>query len=122
MGRSIFLLFVVVFGQKVESAESLGLIRPPAATDLNPDPDVVEVELVAREDTVLFDTGNMTEVYTYNGRIPGPTIEGKVGDLLIVHFTNLLPEETTIHWHGLDENIEPARAPTEVGSGQGDPD
>ena len=78
------------------------LIRPPAATNLNPGPDVVEVELVAREDTVSFRSSAMTKVYTYNGSIPGPTIEGKVGDRLIVHFTNLLPEETTIHWHGME--------------------
>ena len=37
-----------------------------------------------------------------NGSNPGPTIEGKVGDTLIVHFYNNLPEETTIHWHGMD--------------------
>ena len=83
-------------------AQSPGLIRPPSATNLSADFDVVEVELVAREDMVSFGTGNMTSGYTYNGGIPGPTIEGKVGDRLIVHFRNLLPEETTIHWHGLE--------------------
>ena len=83
-------------------AQSPGLVRPPAATNLSADSDVVEVELVAREDMLSFGTGNMTSVYTYNGSIQGPTIEGKVGDRLIVHFRNLLPEETTIHWHGLE--------------------
>ncbi len=82
--------------------QSPRLIRPPAATNLNPGPDVLEVELVAREDRVSFRSSEMTNVYTYNGSIPGPTIEGKVGDRLIVHFTNLLPEETTIHWHGME--------------------
>ena len=97
-----FLVLVRMFGQEVESAGPSGLIRPPSATDLNTAPDVVEVELVAREDTVSFGRGNRTAVYTYNGSIPGPTIEGKVGDRLIVRFTNLLPEPTTIHWHGLE--------------------
>ncbi len=72
-------------------AQSPDLVKPLTATDLNPDPDVVEIELVAREGTISFGTANMTEVYAYNGSIPGPTIEGKVGDTLIVHFTNLLP-------------------------------
>ena len=83
-------------------AQSPDLVKPLTAIDLNPDPDVIEIELVAREDAISFGSGNMTEVYAYNGSIPGPTIEGKVGDTLIVHFTNLLPEATTIHWHGLE--------------------
>ena len=29
-----------------------------------------------------------------------------VGDRLIVHFTNHLPQETTIHWHGLRVPIQ----------------
>ena len=53
--------------------------------------------LVAREDFVDFGTGKSTKVWTYNGGIPGPTIRGKLGDTLIVHFYNQLPEETTIH-------------------------
>ena len=38
---------------------------------------------------------------TYNGLVPGPMIRARVGDRVIVHFTNALAEETTIHWHGL---------------------
>jgi FtsP/CotA-like multicopper oxidase with cupredoxin domain len=40
-------------------------------------------------------------VWTYNGQLPGPYIHAKLGDRLIVHFKNSLPEATTIHWHGL---------------------
>ena len=32
---------------------------------------------------------------------PCPTIEANVGDVLEVRLTNLLPEATTLHWHGL---------------------
>ena len=39
--------------------------------------------------------------YGYNGEVPGPTIEGSVGDTLAVRLTNRLPEPTSIHWHGL---------------------
>ena len=28
-------------------------------------------------------------------------IRARVGDRVVVHFTNNLAEETTIHWHGL---------------------
>lgn len=75
---------------------------PPVAVDINPDPDIVEVNLAAAETTWQFIEGIDTTVYAYNGTIPGPTIEAKVGDTVVVHFTNNLPEETTVHWHGVD--------------------
>jgi FtsP/CotA-like multicopper oxidase with cupredoxin domain len=89
----------------VQQAVAMGgsqTISPRDAVDLNPDPNVVEVVLVAHENVVDFGTGNKTAVWTYNGGIPGPTIKGKVGDRLVVHFWNYLPEETTVHWHGLE--------------------
>jgi FtsP/CotA-like multicopper oxidase with cupredoxin domain len=69
--------------------------------DLNPDPDILEIELeaVIREMEIL--PGKMTPVWTYNGVLPGPLIKAKVGDRVIVHFKNNLPESTSIHWHGL---------------------
>jgi FtsP/CotA-like multicopper oxidase with cupredoxin domain len=40
-------------------------------------------------------------VWGFNGQVPGPTIEARVGDVLELHLTNSLSEPTTIHWHGL---------------------
>ena len=77
-------------------------VRPALAEDVNPSRDVVEVFLTARESTWDFGTGSATPVWTYNGFIPGPTIEAEVGDILIVHLCNALPEATTIHWHGVE--------------------
>jgi len=45
--------------------------------------------------------GSATDVFAYNGSIPGPTIEAHEGDRVIIHFRNELPEPSTIHWHGL---------------------
>ena len=73
----------------------------PLAPDENPDPTIVEVTLEARVDVLELVAGKPAEVWTYNGSIPGPRIEANVGDTLIVHFTNRLPEPTTIHWHGV---------------------
>ena len=69
--------------------------------DLNPDPNILEIELeaVIREMEII--PGKMTPVWTYNGVLPGPLIKAKVGDRVIVHFRNSLPESTSIHWHGL---------------------
>jgi len=91
--------------------------------DLNPDPDILEIELeaVIREMEII--PGKLTPVWTYNGSLPGPLIRAKAGDRVIVHFRNSLPEDTSIHWHGLrvpnDQDgvpgftMEPIRAGTE---------
>jgi FtsP/CotA-like multicopper oxidase with cupredoxin domain len=39
--------------------------------------------------------------YTYNGRVPGPEIRVREGDVVQVKLKNYLPEGTTIHWHGV---------------------
>jgi FtsP/CotA-like multicopper oxidase with cupredoxin domain len=41
------------------------------------------------------------KVWAYNGQVPGPVLRVRLGETLRVHFTNNLPEETTIHWHGV---------------------
>jgi FtsP/CotA-like multicopper oxidase with cupredoxin domain len=46
------------------------------------------------------------DAWTYNGGIPGPLIRTHVGDRLIVHFRNSLPQPTTVHWHGVRLPIE----------------
>lgn len=49
----------------------------------------------------LMVNGRMTEMLGYNGQVPGPTLELREGDSVIVRFTNALDEPTSIHWHGL---------------------
>jgi FtsP/CotA-like multicopper oxidase with cupredoxin domain len=73
----------------------------PVPRDLNPDPNVLEIELEARIENLEILPGTTTPAWTYNGTLPGPMIRGKVGDRVIVHFKNSLPEATTIHWHGV---------------------
>jgi FtsP/CotA-like multicopper oxidase with cupredoxin domain len=73
----------------------------PEARDRNPDPRVVEIDLAAQVAPVELKAGVTTDAWTYGGRVPGPLIRLHRGDRLIVHFANQLPEETTIHWHGL---------------------
>ncbi len=78
----------------------------PAAdgfADMNPDPNVFEARLVAREREV--DIGPETvRLLTFADRVPGPEIRVKQGDRLLVHFENQLPEgfATTVHWHGIE--------------------
>jgi FtsP/CotA-like multicopper oxidase with cupredoxin domain len=72
-----------------------------ALPDENPDPNIVEVTLVAKQAKVEYAPGRELDMYTYNGKVPGPLIQAKPKQRLIVHFKNELPESTTIHWHGL---------------------
>lgn len=72
-----------------------------AAVDTNDDPRVVEITLEARIARIEIAPGRSVEAWTYGGRVPGPLIRLRIGDRLIVHFTNALPSPTTIHWHGL---------------------
>ena len=76
------------------------------SADLNPDPKVVEVNLTARLAEVEIAPGKRVQAWTYDGGLPGPLIKTRVGDRLIVHFTNELKEPTTVHWHGVRVPIE----------------
>lgn len=38
---------------------------------------------------------------TINGTIPGPLLRFREGDEAVIHVTNTLDEDTSIHWHGL---------------------
>ena len=62
---------------------------------------VISVNLEAREFDWTIAPGSTVKGWGFNGQVPGPTIEGRVGDVLEVKFSNRLPEPTTIHWHGL---------------------
>lgn len=78
--------------------DELGLTLP---VDLNPDPDILEIELESKLADIEFREGLTTPAWTYGGTVPGPFIRAKVGDTIIVHFRNALPEPTSIHWHGM---------------------
>jgi len=74
---------------------------PPALVNRSAASNTVEVTLTASPARVSLVAGSETDVYAYNGSVPGPTLELREGDHVVVHFRNELPEETTVHWHGL---------------------
>ena len=77
------------------------LVSPVVLVNRAREPRTVEVTLSAARTRLSLVAGKETEVFAYNGRIPGPTLEVREGDRVIIHFRNELPEETTVHWHGL---------------------
>jgi Putative multicopper oxidases len=85
-----------------QSLDGLETFTNPAVIEnASKAPHTVEVTLTARKERIMLASGKMTDAYTYNGMSPGPTIEIREGDHVIIHFHNELPEATTIHWHGL---------------------
>ncbi|MCA9709946.1 MAG: multicopper oxidase family protein [Myxococcales bacterium] len=93
------------------------------ATDLDPDPRVVEIELEASPGVATLAEGVETSVLAYRdgptgvASVPGPLIEATVGDRLVVHFRNGLPAlRTTVHWHGLRLPVEMDGNPMVSGS------
>src|SRR5689334_3156845 len=74
---------------------------PDTFQNLSKAPHTVEVNLTAAPAKMEMQPGVVTDAFAYNGRIPGPTLQLQEGDRVIIHFTNKLPEATTVHWHGL---------------------
>ena len=77
------------------------LSAPRVLANLSSTPNTVEVTITAAPARLTLVRGSVTDVLAYNGSVPGPTLEVREGDRVIVHFRNELPEPTTVHWHGL---------------------
>ena len=78
-----------------------------------------EWELVAGDIEIEVAPGVKFPAWSYNNRIPGPTLRAREGDRIRVTFLNGSEHPHTIHWHG----IHPANADgvPGVGSGQIEP-
>jgi FtsP/CotA-like multicopper oxidase with cupredoxin domain len=60
----------------------------------------VEYNLVIERQPVNI-TGESIEKITVNGGIPAPTLRFKDGDEAVIHVTNKMDKDSSIHWHGL---------------------
>jgi FtsP/CotA-like multicopper oxidase with cupredoxin domain len=60
----------------------------------------VVYHLYAR-DTIVNFTGKRKKAIAINGEIPAPTLVFTEGDTAEIHLHNMLPEETSLHWHGI---------------------
>ncbi|MDQ6984919.1 MAG: multicopper oxidase family protein [Candidatus Dojkabacteria bacterium] len=106
MTIGLFVVGVLVVGSSlltnnVSSPALRGEFGNAYSNVVNDSGEVVEVGIRAYEDEVEIVNGYKTKVWSYNGEIPGPEIRINLGDTLKVNFTNNLPDETTIHWHGV---------------------
>jgi FtsP/CotA-like multicopper oxidase with cupredoxin domain len=62
---------------------------------------VREFRLTASKAEVNLGKGPDFLAWTYNGQVPGPEIRVKEGEIIRVVLKNDLPDETSIHWHGV---------------------
>jgi FtsP/CotA-like multicopper oxidase with cupredoxin domain len=105
--RVLVLAGLAFFGCNASAPES-GLALT-VLTDTNPAPDVFEAQLVAAPASTEYLAGKRADVWAYRdgaragarATIPGPLIDVKRGDKVIIHLRNELPDATTIHWHGI---------------------
>ncbi len=79
------------------------LLTDPTVT--GPVADAFAAESIRRElraaPTTVDLAGRLVQTWAYDGVVPGKELRAMAGDLLRVRLTNDLPEETTVHWHGL---------------------
>jgi FtsP/CotA-like multicopper oxidase with cupredoxin domain len=60
-----------------------------------------EYTIYAMNQTIEVVPGIAYEAWTYNGRIPGPTIRCTEGDHIRINFINASPHPHTMHFHGV---------------------
>jgi len=62
---------------------------------------VREWEVVAEDKEIEIAPGVRYPAWTFNGRVPGPTLRCRQGDLLRVRFVNRSAHPHTMHFHGI---------------------
>jgi FtsP/CotA-like multicopper oxidase with cupredoxin domain len=89
----------------MSSGGSPYVVPSPINTTLDPNV-ALETEIRASKMTgvnIGHHNGQLANIETYNGFIPGPLLRVKKDDTVIVRFINLLEDQPTgIHWHGIE--------------------
>jgi FtsP/CotA-like multicopper oxidase with cupredoxin domain len=85
--------------------------NPGVLVNISKLPKTVEVNITAAVTSLSMQPGVTTEAFAYNGQVPGPTLDVREGDHVIIHFRNDLPEPTTVHWHGIHLPFESDGSP-----------
>jgi FtsP/CotA-like multicopper oxidase with cupredoxin domain len=62
---------------------------------------VEKLRLAATRQSLAGSAHPATDVWAYNGTVPGPALRFRQGERLRVEVENSLSVETTVHWHGI---------------------
>ena len=95
---------------KVDTREAAVRTVPVVSTDIGDllyemDGDVKVFRLTAHVFKQQIAPQKTIDVWGYNGSAPGPTIQVTQGDKVRVILKNELPESTSMHWHGFEDQI-----------------
>lgn len=85
---------------KAFPAKTAGLGGQPLAPEVQAD-GTKQFSLTAKVVDWEIEPGKKVKAWTYNGTVPGPTLQVADGDRVRVVLHNELPESTSIHFHGL---------------------
>ena len=80
-----------------------------------------EYEIVAVDKEIEIAPGIFFPAWTYQGRVPGPTLRCTEGDRIRIHFINAGTHPHTIHFHGIhpfEMDGVPGAGPGEIGVGE----
>jgi FtsP/CotA-like multicopper oxidase with cupredoxin domain len=66
---------------------------------------VREWDIVAQDREIEVAPGVTYAAWTYNGRVPGPTLRAREGERLRINFTNGSSHPHTIHFHGIHRDV-----------------
>ena len=75
-------------------------VNAAEAARQDPDARVRDVTLNAAPTTLRLD-GKKVSTWAFNGKVPGPEIRLRAGDVLQARVNNGLPDPLTVHWHGI---------------------
>ncbi|RIK54187.1 MAG: copper oxidase [Chloroflexi bacterium] len=80
-----------------------------------------EYDIVAYDREIEIAPGLFFPAWTYNGRVPGPTLRCSEGDRIRIHFINAGTHPHTLHFHGFhtaEMDGIPNVGPGEIGVGE----
>src|SRR3989442_14340289 len=100
---------------KVSRREFLQIAGAAAGLTLLPRVAAANVRVIRAEPalaTLVGEAYPQTAVWTYGRTVPGTELRFKQGERLRVELQNLLPEDTTVHWHGGRVPNRNARGPS----------
>ncbi|AFH92920.1 multicopper oxidase CueO [Providencia stuartii] len=72
------------------------------------------IQLAIKQGASQFVPGKKTTTWGYNGDLLGPALSLKKGQSVNIHIANQLPEDTTVHWHGLEISGEQDGGPQAI--------
>lgn len=79
---------------------SSDLVRRLEQERRSPSQQVVSAQLTARPIDVDLG-GRVVSTWGYGDQVPGPLLRARAGDRLQITVDNQLPQDTSVHWHGI---------------------